>query len=139
MTLPFTLPDWLPWWVPIVLLVPVLLYALLLLAMPFNVFGVKARLDSVEARLDEIQHEIRSLALRLPEPLRGTAFDETGYAQPPPEPPRARPAAPLRPPIPPAPPLDSAGSSDAFYADRGEMPRYGLDRGARSEPRLDRR
>ncbi len=45
MTLPFTLPDWLPWWVPLLLLVPALLYAMLLLAMPFNVFGVKGRLE----------------------------------------------------------------------------------------------
>ena len=67
MTLPFTLPDWLPWWVPIVLLVPALLYALAFLFMPFSVIGVKSRLEVIEARLDEIQGEIRHLALRLPE------------------------------------------------------------------------
>ena len=66
MTLPFTLPDWLPWWVPIVLLVPALLYALAFLFMPFSVIGVKSRLEVIEARLDEIQGEIRHLALRLP-------------------------------------------------------------------------
>ena len=36
------------------------------LFMPFSVFGVKGRLEAVEARLDEIQGEIRSLVLRLP-------------------------------------------------------------------------
>ena len=65
MTLPFTLPDWLPWWLPIVLLVPALLYVLALLVMPFAVLGVKARLDTIDLRLDEIQGEIRSLALSL--------------------------------------------------------------------------
>jgi hypothetical protein len=124
--------------VPIVLVVPVLLYALLLLAMPFNVFGVKGRLDVLEARLDEIQGEIRSLTLRLPEPLRGAAdFDETGYAQPPPEPPRAR--VPPRPPIPPrhasgVDPYQSDGvdASALRSRDVARTPRSG-----RSEPRLD--
>jgi len=67
MTLPFPLPDWLPWWVPLVVLVPALLYLLLFLVMPFSVFGLKGRLDLIDARLDEIQGEIRALALRLPE------------------------------------------------------------------------
>ena len=76
MTFPFTLPDWLPWWVPIVLLVPLLLYALAFLFMPFSVIGVKGRLDVIEARLDEIQGEIRHLALRLPEVGRAADYDE---------------------------------------------------------------
>ena len=62
------LPDWLPWWVPLVLLLPTLLWALSFLFMPFSVFGVKSRLDLIEARLDEIQNEIRHVALRLPPP-----------------------------------------------------------------------
>ncbi len=66
-----SLPPWLPWWVPLVVAVPVLLYALVFVLMPFSVFGVKSRLEGVEVRLDEIQGEIRSLALRLPEPERG--------------------------------------------------------------------
>ncbi|MEA2741630.1 MAG: hypothetical protein QOG25_1, partial [Acetobacteraceae bacterium] len=57
-----TLPDWVPWWVPLVLLVPALLYALAFLFMPFSVLGVKTRLEVMEARLDEIQQEIRQLA-----------------------------------------------------------------------------
>jgi len=48
------LPDWLPWWVPLVLLVPTVLWALSFLFMPFSVFGVKSRLEVIEARLDEI-------------------------------------------------------------------------------------
>jgi len=66
---PLPLPDWVPWWVHLVLLLGLLLFGLLFLLMPFSVFGVKARLEGVEARLDEIQGEIRSLALRLPEPM----------------------------------------------------------------------
>ncbi|HET9018912.1 MAG TPA: hypothetical protein VFN46_04965 [Acetobacteraceae bacterium] len=67
MTMPFALPDWLPWWVPLVVLVPVLLYLALLLMVPFSVFGLKGRLEMIDARLDEIQEEIRTLSLRLPE------------------------------------------------------------------------
>ena len=74
------LPDWLPWWVPILVLVPALLFALAFLLMPFSVFGVKGRLEAVEARLDEIQGEIRSLALRLPEPVHHAHYDEAIYA-----------------------------------------------------------
>jgi hypothetical protein len=61
-----TLPEWVPWWVPLVLLLPALLYALAFLFMPFSVLGVKTRLEVMEARLDEIQQEIRHVALRLP-------------------------------------------------------------------------
>ncbi len=132
MTLPFTLPDWLPWWVPILLLVPTLLYGLLLLAMPFNVFGVKGRLEAIEARLDEIQGEIRSLALRLPEPLRGTAFDEPAFPPTPEAIPRARPTVAVRPPIPPAP----------YYTEPPQVPDADAPpvmRGVRAEPRLGRR
>ncbi len=50
------------------ILIAALLFGLMFLLMPFAVFGVKGRLDLMEARLDEIQGEIRSLALRLPEP-----------------------------------------------------------------------
>ena len=60
------LPNWLPWWVPLALLVPALLRALSFLFMPFSVFGVKSRLEVIEARLDEIQSDIRHVALRFP-------------------------------------------------------------------------
>ena len=71
------LPDWLPWWVPLVLLVPTALWALSFLFMPFSVFGVKSRLEVIEARLDEIQNEIRHVALRLPAGgLPGPDYDE---------------------------------------------------------------
>jgi hypothetical protein len=65
-----TLPG-LPDWTGLVVLVVLLLVGLAYLLMPFSVFGVKGRLDAIEGRLDEIQTEIRTLALRLPEPGRG--------------------------------------------------------------------
>jgi hypothetical protein len=104
MTFPYPLPDWLPWWVPVAVLVPALLYLLVFLMMPFSVFGVKGRLDAIEERLDEIQAELRTLVLRLPE-VRGGGV-ASSWADPPP------PIAPLpreeddrrtRPPIPHAP------------------------------------
>ena len=99
MTLPFAVPDWLPWWVPTILLVLGLLWLLAFLLVPFSVIGLKTRVDGLEARLDEIQAEIRRLTLRLPDPARPVEFDEL-YAAPPPEPSRRAPSP--RPPIPPA-------------------------------------
>jgi hypothetical protein len=129
MTLPFTLPDWLPWWVPIVLLVPLLLYALAFLFMPFSVIGLKSRLEVIEARLDEIQGEIRHLSLRLPEAPR-VDFDEVYAPEPMVEPRRAPPAT-TRPPIPPA-PRDLEDREP-----REPPPRDRRTGGGRSEPRVD--
>ncbi|WP_158743441.1 hypothetical protein [Acidisphaera sp. L21] len=103
MQLPFTLPDWAPPWVGFVIIVVGVLFLLAFLLMPFNVFGLKGRLDGVEARLDEIHREIRMLALRLPEPGR-TEYepeldDRRSWREPssrPPIPPRM--AEPDRPP-----------------------------------------
>ena len=139
MTLPFTLPDWLPWWVPIVLLVPALLYALAFLFMPFSVIGLKGRLEAIEARLDEIQGEIRHVTLRMPEVTRSADFDEI-YAPEPAD--RSRPARPVisRPPIPPA----AHELGDGHPGDEPRAPqrngRRESDRGGtrgRAEPRLD--
>lgn len=107
MTSPLPLPEWVPPWAQLAILIAVLLFGLMFLLMPFAVFGVKGRLDLLEARLDEIQGEIRSLALRLPEPdlddapaMPGrTHLDgRGGYA-----PPEHDDYASQRPPIPPAP------------------------------------
>ena len=62
MTLPFALPDWLPWWVaPVHPGADRSSTCSCSCCMPFSVFGVKGRLDSIDARLDEIQGEIRAL------------------------------------------------------------------------------
>jgi hypothetical protein len=144
MTAPIPLPDWLPWWTPILLLAPALLYGLVFFFMPFSVLGVKGRLEAIEARLDEIQGEIRSLALRMPEPLPRSHFDEA-YAAPPPHSSAYRSEPPLaRPPIPPAPreipedgttniPINPAPST---LGGRSEGERKSA-RTSRAEPRLE--
>ena len=87
-----TLPG-LPGWTGLVALVVLLLVGLAYLLMPFAVFGVKGRLDAIEARLDEIQTEIRTLALRLPEQGRGRRPPvEDDWAEPPVVTRRAEPA-----------------------------------------------
>lgn len=101
--LPFDLPEWLPWWAPLIAILPLALFVLAFLLMPFGVFGVKGRLDQIEMRLDDIQAEIRTLALRLPELRAATIVDEPDF-----HPPQMRRAPepeilPQRPPIPPAP------------------------------------
>lgn len=149
MTLPFTLPEWVPWWVPIALLVPLGLYALAVLFMPFAVLGLKSRLEAIDMRLDEIQGEIRSLALRMPEQLPGTADFDDSYISPPPPPlsraPRAEPVG-QRPPIPPAahPPAEALAAVDRRLASvrRNEERRPSADHPGpadpgRAEPRLN--
>ena len=141
MNFPVSLPDWLPWWIPLLLLLPALLYGLAFLFMPFSVIGVKSRLDSMDARLDEMQHEIRQLALRLPAGAREMDFEEI-YA---PQPMGRRPVEPAvtRPPIPPK--LDDLERLDPNEdrtppppttrpIRRPEIP----SRPVRSEPRFDR-
>lgn len=145
MSLPFVLPDWVPGWVPLALLVPLALYGLALLVMPFAVLGVKSRLEGLEARLDEIQGEIRALALRLPEPMRGAADFDDSYISPPPAAPARNQRGDqvgVRPPIPPAswqPEEDRAGLAavDRRLASvrRGDEPVRPEQ--VRSEPRLN--
>ena len=133
------LPAWVPWWVPIVLLVPALLYALAFLFMPFSVLGVKTRLELIEARLDEIQHEIRHVALRLPMGPQEVDFEDV-YAPIQQTRKQPRQVSP-RPPIPPAP-------QDLYDADEPRerpappphmRPAQRNETSGRSEPRLDRR
>jgi hypothetical protein len=104
----------LPDWVAVVLLLALLLVGLAYLLMPFSVFGVKGRLEALEAQLDEIQTEIRSLALRLPEPGRRRPPVEDDWAAPPAirtaaeqEPPRNTP------PVPPPPAWPGQGAGRA--------------------------
>jgi hypothetical protein len=61
------LPSTVPWWLLLAALIPVGLYVLLFLAMPFSVFGVKSRLEAIEARLDDMHADIRGVALQLAE------------------------------------------------------------------------
>ena len=113
------LPDWVPAWVHAVALCSGALLTLAFLFLPFAVFGTKGRLDVIEARLDEIQGEIRSLSLRLPEPLATADDDDAAYVA-------------ARPPIPPAPRQPSR-------LDPGVSPHHRLpvqQAAKRTEPRL---
>lgn len=136
MTLPLTLPAWVPPWLPFLVLVAAALYLLVFLIMPFSVFGVKSRLDSLEAELDEIHAEIRRLALRLPEPLDTEPYEDV------------RRLAPRddfdqeRPPIPPAPELSRGELAEARAPRRATFPRGARratnePRTPRAEPKLD--
>ena len=110
------LPEWVPLWVHAAILCAAGVVGLAFLMLPFSVFGTKARLEAIEARLDEIQGEIRSLALRLPEQAAAPDGPDAGYA-------------PARPPIPPAPLLP--GPRERPVPDP-VLPR----RSGRTEPRL---
>lgn len=131
MTLPFPVPDWLPWWGLLLVVVPALLYVLAFLFMPFSVIGVKGRMDVLEARLDEIQHEIRHLSLRMPEPGQPVDYHDVYEPARHESPPEQRAVTSLRPPIPPAP----HELNEHNPLDRPPPPPS--TRPARREPRLD--
>jgi hypothetical protein len=112
-----TLPG-LPDWTGLLALLLLMLVALAYLLLPFAVFGVKGRLETLESQLDEIQMELRGLALRLAEaaPRRSSVSDD--WLEPSAEPRRGpEPARRDRPPVPP----------------RATQP----EAGTRAEPRLD--
>ena len=126
MALPFTLPDWAPPWASFVIVSVAVLFLLAFLLMPFSVFGLKGRLDALDARLDDIQNDIRSLALRVPD-VRRVEYDAESEL---PLPPRAiRQETVARSPLPPRPaPPDSPPPPPNR--------RVAPDRALRSEPRL---
>ena len=131
MTSPFAFPEWVPPWAQLVLLILGIMLALAFALMPFSVFGLKSRLEVLEARLDEIQGEIRTRAFRLPERPRGAGpavFEE------PPPPARQQQAGPVvRPPVPPAswaPDSEPRRPIGAARPDAGPRPRV--------EPKIDR-
>ncbi len=140
MNLPYDLPAWLPWWIPLVLVVPALLWILAFLLVPFSVIGLKSRMEGLEARLDEIQTEIRTVVLRLPEAGHAVEFDEL-YTPPEPVQPTRRVPVISRPPIPPA-AHQLAPEEPDEAPPPGSVPRNGRRadpprRESRTEPRLD--
>jgi hypothetical protein len=117
LTARLTIPG-LPDWVGLVLLVALGVSLLAFLAMPYAVFGVKSRLEAVEAELADLRTEIRAL-VRQPPPARALV-EEDWVAPPARATGRAGPAEPrLGVPVPPP-------------AARAEGPG-----GRRAEPRLD--
>ena len=137
MTLPFAFPDWMPWYLQLIVVVAAILAGLAFLAMPFSVFGLKSRLDTLESRLDDIQSDLRTLTQRLPEPARGPydapAILRAATATPPRET-----APPPPPPIPPTawdpepPPREIRSPTLRAAARLGDAARE------RAEPRLGR-
>jgi hypothetical protein len=111
--------------------------------MPFSVLGVKTRLEIIEARLDEIQQEIRHVALRLPIGPQSVDFEDV-YA-PISQVQRTKPVVGDRPPIPPAAhdlydddaPVERPPPSPTMRPQRRQEPQ--IVRPSRSEPRLDGR
>lgn len=93
------IPDWLPGWVPALLVSAAALYALVLLAMPFSVFGLKGRLDDIEGQLDEISARLDDIQMAL----------RAGAERPPARAPEPMPEVrtPPAPPLPPMPPRPS--------------------------------
>jgi hypothetical protein len=134
MNLPFTLPSWMPDWLFLLLALPVLLYTLAFFLMPFSVFGVKSRLESLEGQIDALHDELRLQALRNAGVLPRSSTDLDAYEDVPnfqrlktnqrtPEPPRA----------PPAPVTPVVASRARAPAPPALPPRPGR----RMEPRLD--
>lgn len=112
----------LPGWTGLLALLLLILVGLAYLLMPFAVFGVKGRLEVIEAQLDELQAEIRSLSLRLgPDAARrSAALAADDWVEPPGlrRSAAAEPGPRVSPPVPPP----------ASWPER---------RGGRAEPRLD--
>ncbi|MBB3899581.1 hypothetical protein [Roseococcus suduntuyensis] len=78
-----TIPG-LPEWSGLAVLLVLILLVLCVLVMPFSVFGVKGRLDSIEAQLDDLRADIRALAARgIPLATRDEAPPPSVAAAPP--------------------------------------------------------
>ena len=112
-----TIPG-MPSWVTLVLLVAIAVSILAFLAMPFAVFGVKSRLEAIEAELADLRMDIRTLARQASDGAIARAPVEVDYVAPPartaPRSPEVEPR--IAPPVPPPP---------------------AKPRGGRAEPRLD--
>lgn len=136
-------PDWLPWWAVVLIAIPAAFYVIALLLMPFSVFGVKGRLDVIDARLDELQGELRYLSLRQPGAAAATAMAEETLGRSPPPLPPARSEAPpasrriVSDPPPRNEPDDRWADEEDDRRDRRAARRRPEARGPRSEPRLN--
>ena len=94
-----TIPG-LPSWVGLVILLAIGVSVLAFLAMPYSVFGVKSRLEAVEAELADLRSEIRAL-LRQPGPAARAPVEEDYVAPPRRAAPCMAPEPSFAPPVPP--------------------------------------
>lgn len=114
-----TIPG-LPNWAGLVALILLAIVGLAFLLMPFSVFGLKGRIEAIEAQLDEIQADIRSLAQTMPGPALRRPPAEDDWAEPS------------------SPSVSAADMAPARIRPPTVPPAAWPDRGAgRSEPRLD--
>ncbi|MBV1829931.1 hypothetical protein HNW77_06330 [Komagataeibacter sp. AV436] len=103
-------PQWMPAWAQAVLLVGGMLFTLLWMLVPFAVFGVKGRLDNLAIQLDDLQAELRVLALGLnAQATQPPAVAEALADRAPPPPAEA----PVWEPAPPAPSVERDRGGDA--------------------------
>lgn len=109
----------LPAWVGFVLLVAVAISVLSLLAMPYSVFGVKSRLEAIEAEIADLRTEVRALIGQAAGAAPPARVTEEVWVPPPSRAARQAEDPRLTPPVPPPP-------ARAERAARG-----------RAEPRLD--
>ena len=112
-------------------MIPALLYALAFLFMPFSVIGLKGRMDVLEARLDEIHHELRCSSCGCRRWVEHVDYDEIYHPETTSEAVRRAPVV-TRPPIPPA-----AHELESGHGDADRPPPPPNTRPARREPRLD--
>lgn len=78
-----TIPG-MPSWTGLAAALVLLLLGLAFLVMPFSVFGVKSRLESIEAQLDEVQAELRAISARMADASRRSlVVDDLEMPQPP--------------------------------------------------------
>ncbi len=78
-----TIPG-LPGWTGLLAALALALLVLCFLVMPFSVFGLKSRLESIEAQLDEVQAELRAISARLADgPRRPMVMDDLEMPSPP--------------------------------------------------------
>jgi hypothetical protein len=108
-----TIPG-MPPWVGLVLLAAIAVSILAFLAMPFAVFGVKSRLEAIEAELADLRVEIRTMALQATGGGTARPPVEVDYVAPPARGgPRAPEFAPRStPPVPPPPARPSRGRAE---------------------------
>ncbi len=97
-----------PWWIQLAILMVAILFGFALLMMPFAVFGLKSRLELIEAQLEDIHAELRMLATRLPDLARRTARPAEQEPVADEIMPRPRPARPRPQPVPVPPVLPEA-------------------------------
>lgn len=130
--LPITLPDWLPPWALLLLALPVMLWILAFLLMPFSVFGVKGRLEALEGQIDAMRDELKIMQMRFVGALPADSFNDVpdfGHIK------KASRAEPE--PVPPVPPVMAARPMARPFGAPPPRPPAAPAPGRRAEPRLD--